>query len=178
MVNGLPFPITSWKLKQPEWPWGSSSIVMSIWYMEVFEGMTADCRLFWAKAFPQISCPQLKKAGETLMFDVARCDWLKCDKTIYPQAPHLKPGEEHKEMWNLGLLLNSQWSVWWISTSGPFDEIKPKCLSSCQDWLFAPQVRQCKNQSRVCYIFMNRNYKLLRLKTNRFKKAIKGGLYQ
>mmetsp|Transcript_61388 Transcript_61388/g.97326 ORF Transcript_61388/g.97326 Transcript_61388/m.97326 type:complete len:91 (-) Transcript_61388:112-384(-) len=29
-------------------------------------------------------------------------------------APHLKPGEEHKD---------------------PLDEIKPKCLSSCQDWL-------------------------------------------
>ena len=60
----------------------------------------------------------------------------------------------------------------------PLDEIKPKCLSSCQDWLFAPQVRQCKNQSRVCCMFMNRNYKLLRLQTKRFIKAIKGGLYQ
>ena len=29
-------------------------------------------------------------------------------------APHLKPGEEHKD---------------------PLDEIKPRCLSSCADWL-------------------------------------------
>eukprot|EP00438_Fugacium_kawagutii_P010016 Skav223143 [mRNA] locus=scaffold470:242871:244191:- [translate_table: standard] len=29
------------------------------------------------------------------------------------EAPHLKPGEEHKD---------------------PLDEIKPKCLSSCADW--------------------------------------------
>ena len=126
-----------------------------------------------------------QKAGETLIFDVARCDWLKLDKiSIYKYILRhhtwsLVRSTRRCGIWDYYYFKSPmvQWSNGFLHQD-PLDEIKPKCLSSCQDWLFAPQVRQCKNQSRVCCMFMNRNYKLLRLKTKRFKKAIKGGLYQ
>ncbi len=127
-----------WKLKQPEWPWGSS-----IWDIEVFEGMTADCPTFWAKAFPQISCPHLKQAQKTLI-DV-RC-WLKLDKIARHHTWSLVRSTRRCGIWDYCTdFFNNPMIPMVPWHQDPLDEIKPKCLSSCQDWLFAPQ-RKCTKQ--------------------------------
>ena len=155
---------------------------MSIWYMEVFEGMTADCPTFFElRHFPKYHVHSSKKPERRwclMWHDVIGWNVTK-QYILRHHTWSLVRSTRRCGFWDYYYFKSPmvQWSNGFLHQD-PLDEIKPKCLSSCQDWLFAPQVRQCKNQSRVCYIFMNRSYKLLRLKTKRFKKAIKGGLYQ
>lgn len=124
MAKWLPFPITSWKLKQPDWPWGSSSIVMSIWYIEVFEGMTADCPTFFElRHFPKYHVHSSKKPERRwclMWHDVIGWNVTK-QYILRHHTWSLVRSTRRCGIWDYYFKSPMvQWSVWWISTSGPF----------------------------------------------------------
>ena len=136
--------------------------------------------LFWAKAFPQISCPQLKKAGETLICQVAPCDWLKLDNISSGTTLEAWWGAQGDVEFGITIILRVQWSndpmdfyirtLWMRSSPNVWAAARIGCLHLKWDNVKINQeFAACSwTETTNCWGY----------KRKRFIKAIKGGLYQ